>query len=394
LILLLACTDDVDPCPGGELIGQAPGCRARVKLEGTLGSLPAELRWPETGGDEAPVAVFVPGSFQASVVPVGAGTPQADLSQPVVTVHVDLAGDAWAEGLDDRRGAMAREAVAMALRYAACEAEDSEGLCPADRVGSRRDITMLVGHSNGGNLAVATLADPSLDLPAVAGLVSFETPAGASFVNVEHGANGTAYREGSCALGDGGIDCPFTTTEAALDAEGEKACADLDGDGTCAPPEATAGGSADPVTGLHALSPRLRTMLDDSGVDALGFDSVDDARDYWAERDAAQLVPAMALEHPVPAILIATEEDHVLEGLHDHPHVYGLYERLRAAGLWVRLNPGADWTAFEEENEPGAAFGLSNPAGWLTPEEGGESMQGLFAAALRELTDRTDGDSW
>ncbi len=394
MIFLLACTEDLDPCPGGELIDNVPGCRARLNLEGTLGSLPAELRWPESGGDGAPVAVFVPGSFQSSVVPLGAGTPQADLEQAVVTVHVDLAGDAWADGVDDRRGAIAREAVALALRYAACEAQDSEGLCPADRVGARRDLTLLVGHSNGGNLAVATLADASLDLPVVAGLVSFETPAGASFVNVEHGASGAAYRAGSCSQSETGIDCPFITAAAALDAEGQKACADLDANGTCAPPEASVGGSTDPVTGLRALSPRLRGMLDSSGVDAPGFDSVDAAGDYWAERDAAQLAPVMARENPVPTLLIASEEDHVLVGLHDHPHVYGLYERLRAEGLWVRLNPGTDWTAFEDENEPGEAFGLSNPSGWLTPEEGGESMQSLFSAALRELTDRTDADSW
>ncbi len=394
MIFLLACTEDVDPCPGGELIDNVPGCRTRVNLEGDLGSLPAELRWPESGGDGAPVAVFIPGSFHASVVPVGAGTPQADLEQAVVTVHVDLAGDGWADGIDDRRGEVAREAVALALRYAACDAKDSDGLCPRDRVGARSDLTLLVGHSNGGNLAVATLGDSALDLPPVAGLVTYETPAGASFVNVEYGAGGAAYLEGSCTLGEGGIDCPFTAPTAALDAEGQKACADLDADGVCAPPEAAVGGSTDPVTGLRALSPQLRAMLDDAGVDAPGFDSVVAARDYWAERDAAQLAPAMARHSPVPTVFLATEEDHVLVGLLDHPHVYGLYERLRAEGLWVRLNPGADWTAFEDENEPGEAFGLSNPAGWLTPEEGGESMQSLFSAALRELTDRSDSGSW
>ncbi len=394
MILLLGCVDASDPCPGGEAATGGRVCTAPVTLRAELGTLDAELRWPAEADGSWPAAVVIPGGFDPYVLPVRQGTPMVNNAEGVVSLHLDLAGPAWGDGVDDHRGPLARAAVATGVAFLAGRAADATGRSVLDLApGTRTDRLVLAGHSNGGNLAVATLADESLSLPGVVGLATFETPAGPQFVNVEHGGLGLSYATGTCTAGADGIDCPFTTEQAALSAEGE-VCVDVDEDQLCGATENTVGGSLDPATSKRALSPRLRGMVDAEGLPAGDYDTLEEADDFWGERDAARLVAEMARVRPVPTVVVGTEEDHVLVGLADHPHVFGLYELLHQAGVAVRLNPGAAWTGLGAENDVGAPYGLSNAEGWLVPESTDVTLQDLLTAGTRELCARTDDEGW
>ena len=394
MILLLGCAEPVEPCDDATRAPEGRVCTAPVTLDAALGTVDAQLRWPADVEGSWPGVVIVPGGFDPYVLPVRQGTPMLNNGEGVVSIHVDLAGPGWGDGSDDHRGPLARSAVAAAAAFLSGRDADAEGRWVDDlATGIRTDRIVLAGHSNGGNLAVATLADPDLDLTGVVGLVTFETPAGAQFVNVEHGGMGLSYVPGTCTAGTAGIDCPFSTDQAALSTEGE-VCVDVDADQLCTENENTVGGSLDPATSKRALSPRLRGMADAEGLAVDGYDTIDEAAAFWAERDAAQGVAAMAAHRPVPTVVIGTEEDHVLLGLDDHPHVFGLYEILVRNGIPVRLNPGAAWTGLGNENPPGAPWSLANPTGWLVPESPDLTLQDLLTSAATELCTLADDGGW
>lgn len=405
LLLLVGCGADgspyADPC-AAEFVDDTldPGVRsAQTQLQDDAGdwALHVQLRWPATGTGPWPVAVVLHGGWNQQGTPVDAGTSRLDPAEGVAEIHLDLPGNGLSGGVNDRRGAGSRAAVARALRWAAGLDTDLGGCTAARRaVGADPDALYLVGASNGGNLAVATLADPALDRPEVAGLVVWETPAGPQFANVELGTDPTVYTPGSCTLGDAGIHCPYPAEQLRwTDDTPVEICFDLDADDTCGRDDVAVHSTEDPLTGLRMLSPGLTADLLDAGADLGGYGDPAAADAWWAERDAARGAAALAARNPELAVLlVASEEDHI-QRLADHPHVYGLGEAFQAAGVaWVRLNPGSAWLGGGPDNAPGIPLALSGSEARLLSEEDESPLPRTLAAAVRELADRAWGEGW
>jgi hypothetical protein len=368
-----------------------------LRIVGPEGELDAELRFPLPGRDEAPlpIAVVVNGTDADEVVPVSRATTVLAVESGIATLHMDLAGPDWGGGATDAHGPLARSAVATALRWANGSEADSDGCRVTDRL-PRIDPTrvVLVGASNGGNLAVAALADADIAAPEPAGLVLWETPAGAEFVNVEHGNLPELYAPGGCARTERGIECPFLDTTLVASGLGLP-CFDLDHDGVCEEGEREVGGTREPVSDRQMMSPLLSDLIAESGLDLPGVGDTASALSFWATRDATRMADTLVSNHPnLPVLLVAFDVDHRLYGLDDHPHVFGLGEALQAAGArWTRLNPGMTWSGQGDENEPDMALSLTSPTGWLLPAADVRDRDALAAAVL-ELADRAADGMW
>jgi len=361
---------------------------ARVRLPGEEGVLEADLRWPSPagpGGNEAlTVVVEVPGGWHGELD--RSDRLQEPLAGPYLDLHLGLVGGEWGAGEDDLRGPLARAALALGLRYAAGEGVDEQGCTLPSRVPQAQGVPMIAARSNGGNLAVATLADPALDLPTPAGLLLWETPAGAQFVNQELGQPAGSYEPGSCILGEDGVTCALPASNPAP-GSADSLCWDLNDSGMCDRGEPKLTFPLDPVTGLRVPSPPLAARLATAGFSSDAFDDLDQALDFWAPRDAARSAPALAARFPeLPVLLLASEVDHNLSTLPDHPHVLGLIQALEQAGQgWVRLNPGHAFTGVDQDNAPNADIGLDQPSVWLLPEDLEQPLGEMIRDALDEL---------
>ena len=311
----------------------------------------------------------------------------------LVALHLDLPGGAFTAGMDDRRGSDARGAVAAALRYAAGRVTDDGGCTIGNRTRlADPEALLLMGLSNGGNLAVATLADGSLDVPEVGGLVTWETPAAAAAVNVEFGSDPSVYSAGTCSF-DTRIACEVPTERLMAGDDGAP-CYDVDADGACGHADVHIRGVTDPESGKHVLSPELAAAFHSD--ETPDYASADEAATFWAQRDASQRTAAMIANHPdLSILLVASEEDHVLSWP-DHPHVFGFGEALQAAGArWTRLNPGMEWLAgAARENPANARLSIADGGGELLPEKQENPLPDTLAAAARELGDRVQRDDW
>jgi alpha-beta hydrolase superfamily lysophospholipase len=367
------------------------------------GSVHVDVRWPAAVPPAAswPVALLVHGAWDAAGTPLGPASirPDVNAGSGLVGLHLDLPGPGRTGGTDDRRGALSRAAVAAALRWAGGTTTDTGGCTLAARtLGADPDDLYVIGTSNGGNLAVATLADPALDLPDLAGLVTWETPTSPQFATVELGADPSVYMPGTCTLTAAGIVCPIPADIlVAPIVDGQPVvCFDRDGDDACGPGDVTVRGVEDPVSGLWMLSPTLTGALADRGLAVPGYADLATATAWWAERDAAGLAGALVAAQPdLPVLLLASEEDHV-QTLADHPHVFGFGEALQAAGAaWTRLNPGVRWLPDNAgENQPNAPLTLADPVGVLLPEQVEDPAPGMLASAIRELAEHRSTGEW
>lgn len=407
ILLLAACfhtsEGGLDPCAAEFAREELEG--AKVRTIGTLvpdatgaHTLRVKLAWPDRApaeGERWPQVLGVQGAWAHQISEEG----RPAVAEGVVEARVDLPGGGQSGGTDDRRGAESRAAVAAVLRYLAGETTDVGG-CTAQRRtgGGAPDDLHLLGVSNGGNLAVATLADPALSLPPVRGLVTWETPISPQFVTVEFGGTPTVYQEGSCAwAADRGLTCAVDLArfveEAAIDRP-SVLCFDTDDDGACTDGvDVLVAGAEDPLTGVRMLSPTLTAAAAEAGFALHGFGTTEEATAWWAERDASLGVAAMVARHPdLAVLLIGSEEDHV-QTCPDHPHVYGWGEALQASGAaWTRLNPGADWLAgLGDDNPANAPLTLADGGGALLTEDEESPLGAVLAAAVRELSAVTGG---
>ncbi len=372
-----------------------------AQLPGDEGEVHVQARWPDAEAEGPwPVAVLVHGAWDPLGTPLDDASLRPDVTAGLVSVHLDFPGNGRTDGVNDRRGAGSRAALAAVLRWAAGETADLGGCTLPDRVpAADPDAIYLVGTSNGGNLAVATLADPALSTPDVAGLVAWETPAGPQFTNVELGVEPTVYAAGTCAFApDTGVTCaiPDERLHAGTVGGEEVLCFDEDGGGACDEADVLVRGVRDLQTGQVLVSPTLAAAAEARGVLPGGFADAETARDWWAERDAGRLAAALVERRPdIPVLLLASEQDHV-QSLVDHPHVYGLGEALQAAGAaWTRLNPGSEWLPTNiVDNAPNLPLSLTDPRGTLLPEAAETPPARLFAAAVTELADRRSSGDW
>ncbi|MFT5684212.1 MAG: hypothetical protein ACI8RZ_005153, partial [Myxococcota bacterium] len=225
-----ACTP-VPPCQ--EDMSEAGSERTGIfTIDDEIGDIVSQVFAPTGLGrysDGAPVVVYVHGAWRTNFVPVDEALSHINPGLGLVQLYLNLpggqAGDGYdSEGIEDRRGAGARAAVAAVLRYAADSATDTDGCRLSDRIeGPLSGQIALAGYSNGGNLAWATLGDPDLDLPEVVGVATYETPSASQFIVVEPGTlenPSPVYIEGACSLSDG-IRCEYDYTGLAFDGDAE-----------------------------------------------------------------------------------------------------------------------------------------------------------------------------
>lgn len=374
-------------------------------LDGPEGDVHVVLRWPRRAplnDGRWPVAVVLHGGWNQAGTPVTSALGRVDPAKGIAEVHLDLPGNGESEGVNDRRGAGSRAALATVLAWASGATVDRGGCTLADRAGAANpDDLHLVGTSNGGNLAIATLADPSLDLPPVAGLVLWETPAAPAFANVDYGTDPSVYDPGTCTWeAQAGIRCAFPDEPLVFQvlANDVRVCFDVDADGVCTGGDVTLQGTEDPTLGRVVLSPAIATALEADGVDlpGQGFATAAEAEAWWAERDGGRLVGDAVARHPdLPVLLVASETDHV-QTLPDHPHVYGLGEALQRSGAaWTRLNPGRAWLdGVGGENAPDAPLRLDDPSLRLLTEAEEDPIPEAVGAAVLELSERRATGDW
>jgi len=328
-------------------------------------------------------AVVLPGGFSPDHIPAS----QANLLREdagIIQVFVDLPGadgNPSTPGEMDHYGEQSRQAVAAALRYAASEIPEETGLFLSDRVDATEDLPLiLVGRSNGGNLATATLADPNLSLPGVDGLVLWETPAGPQFLLTEL----QDEEIGPCGFTseDPGLTCE-TDLENLVD--GSPPFLDRNQNGQHDPPEPVYNGLEIGELTLH--SPTLLRALPESTTrvgppEALG---------WFAWRDASRRAQEATEQYPeLGVILLGSEEDHA-QLISSSPHVIGLGQAFESTGAWTRLLPDTVYSGLAVEHAEGAGLNLDNP-GRLAPSP--TWLTGFISAAVLELGDRALHGEW
>jgi len=362
------------------------------------------IRWPRTEQDasSAPVALTLQGGWDHEGTPISKDMPRLDTTENVVDLHLDLPGAGESGGENDRRGPIAAAAVAAVLRWAAGEMVDAGGCHLADRAPMANPADLyLIGASNGGNLAYSVLTDDSLSVPPVAGLITWETPAGAEFVNVELGKDPTVYTPGTCTWNRStGIQCPFPADQLTVGrTEGASSvlCFDTDDDHDCSDADIAVHGTEAKETGEVMLSPLMRQAAEEEGLTLQGYASIEDTDAWWSYRDAGRRVDLLAAMWPeLPVLMIGSEEDHVLTSWSDHPHLHGLGEALQSSGaFWTRLNPGSEWMQENQSpNPPNLPLSLSGDQATLLTEDQEDPLIHALTAAVQELSDRHASGDW
>lgn len=392
-LVVMACSTAGEDSAGSCIATDEGSADLNIELANDFGHIAARVVGG-TSGDPAslPVVLQLFGRWYSTTRPPEGSIPM----DRAVVVRVALAGADWGDGTDDARGPNARAAVAEALRYAHGNALDGGGCRIDERFPvANPDLLVILGQSNGGNLALATLADTTLDVPEPTAVVTWETPAGAQLVNMEFGSTEDVYDPGSCRFDPAaGVTCALSPS-LALAVDGSEVCFDLDHDARCGTNDANPHPPTNPATGLLAASPALADALAAAGLTS-PWDNVEAARTFWATRDAARLAAAAVTRFPsLPFLLLASEADHALANLADHPHVFGLGEALQQAGApWVRLNPGIAYTALSDENPVNLPLTLTNPEAWFVPEDDENPLSTLYAQAVSEVVAHEQADDW
>ncbi len=430
-VLLAACEPDLhdsarDPCrsvcrdaSGEHILVHVPSDRIGSTVAIELNPCVQHRALP----DGAPVVVVLAGGFKALVSPVEPDERVIATQQGVVALYPSFAttaGDFVYEHVGDYRGSGARWAAEAALQYAAGELADTQGCLLEERIAGALSgqAPWVHGQSNGGNLAIALLADDTLSLPELAGVTTFETPASAQFVTLEVGSADNPlplYQEGSCSFAaDEGLTCALDYDAIAWDpnasnVDGHRGLAffDLDDDGVYDE------GSDSPVWGIRpevdgerwiVYSPSLTAALWDADIEADGLLSVEEALSFWSLRDASLATEAAMQRYPdLPFLVMGTERDHNL-GVDDHAHISGLAHALMDRGAsWVRINPDARYLEIIAGLNSGWDHNPANIVTWpgdpsihLLPNEADVQLhtRDYVTAGLLELMHRRWRGAW
>ena len=425
-LCLWGCTSEAERRCQGDLQAYDGVAKTRMVTlqDGDVGPIQAQIIVPWVSAryaEGAPAAVFAHGSWSTNHVPLEKDSSRILTGQGVASVYFNLPGgqgDQASAGENDRRGPEARAALALVLRYAAGEVADTQDCTLSDRVpeGTSGDL-VLAAFSNGGNLAWATLADDSLDLPELIGVASFETPSAGQFVVVEPGSVSRVsplYEEGSCRLDDNNaIVCDFDYSDLSWDGLASPATdgqlfVDVDGDGRFTDEVDFPLGSVwDPVTEAWTQSLPATEAASSAGVLPPNRVSPESAATFWETREAPRAMGAAVARFPdLASIEVGTEVDHVLQGATDHPHVTGMIAAMAEAGVpWRRLNPdssyaravvglsGSSWEFVELPANTEVSVG--DPDAPMEPAPEGEvGSNHYITAAVVELLDRGHWGVW
>jgi hypothetical protein len=377
-------------------------------------SIPSKARF----GDGTPAVVYVHGGWRTDMLPV-AEEESVLLSRTLgfVTIYLNLPGGdetLSTPGIDDLRGPVARAAVGTALRYAAGELRDSEDCTLDDRVPQGLSgIRAIAGMSNGGNLAWATAADPSLDLPTIHGIATFETPPSSQFILMEPGrepGDNTFFDERTCALDehhqiscDHGYDVLIFNPNGSQETDGVLYI-DTDLSGERSDPDITLGVAWDRTLGAWAQATPARAAAEAQGVVLSERLDLNTTRSFWVDREAPPNMAAAVARFPdIGGIATGTENDHVLGGLNQAVHLSGMVAAMQSAGVqWARLHPDASYVqAVSGTQRDFLDIDATTAIAVVDERYGGERDEDIriqsadyFDAAIIELLDRARLNRW
>lgn len=396
---------------------------------------------PEGGGStpfkgHLPAVIEVPGGLDAGKLP----TPDTLQVEHEGVLHVRLAlpsggvGHYRSGGLYDHRGADCQRAVADVLRFLRGEGTLTDGRSVDDVFDAGIDTQAigLLGLSNGGNLAVTTLAlSDGLEPTCWIGL--WESPIADTFVTVELGGRGEDpdqavdadgngvswddmvhldYAPGECTIAMG---CPVSHENLVWadgvlfsDNDGDgvlgdgNGALDTNGNGRRDADEDIVYAGAAGTDGQVVYTTAATQAAEAQGVfggtgGPANIASSEQAATHWEARVALGHLASMTIPH---AMVLGSGRDHV-QAAKDSPHVWLAYKALLASGAWTRLNPDSVYVdalggpaadtvehAANVEIEP---IGLGQK---LSPWLPKNVTQRLRRAAVREMSARCLTGNW
>ena len=358
---------------------------------------------PGRYADGAPVAVFVHGAWRSANIPIAEQAVRLQPGHGIAQIYLDLP--------DDLRGIESRAAVAAALRYAAGWIADDDGCMLDERArGGLSGQRALAGFSNGGNLAWAALARGPGVLPAVDGVVTFETPIGSQLVVGEPGTEGRdspLHAPGLCDLEAAAGDdpqrlvCDYDYADIRFDDQQQELYLELDGAAGFAEGADYRLPSLAGRDGLRYHSGPARRAAAAAGLMLSGRATLGATEAFWAEREAPQVMAEALRRQPELAVIsVGAESDHVLIEMEDHPHVTGMVAAAEAAGArWWRVNPDAAYAAALTDGASGDVecdAMVSVQVGEAVPllPTGGSGGADYLTAATLEVLDRAHQGDW
>lgn len=398
---------------------------------------PAARRYREG----APIVIDVLGGHQAAGFSERGGMASIDDRADLGFVSLlfvmpggtDLQTGARSGGRFDYRGPSCAQALADVIRFA------SGALAARDEMGRqvrideivpysiRTDEIGIAASSNGGNLAIVTLARHGAETAAVRFLVGWENPVADQVVTFEFSdarSSNPAYRPRSCTAVGCTVDyaslrvvstppraipswdSPPTGPAIETLTVSEAFVFDTDADGAIDPNEFTLTPriarlrEGEPLRGF--LSLELRTYLETRGMAPSWLASVADTQQFWDERDAGSGGPmgqyrAVVSSHPdLAVVVLGSSTDHGQPRLTDHPLQVMQYLGWRQSGVrWVRFNPDAAYTvragATHAEAAPNADLDVDAIVAALAPDTLDRQLMDI---ALEEMADRTHAARW
>lgn len=388
----------------------------------------------------APVVVVIPGGHGSQ----GLDFSMHSAQQGFIEVRFAFPGGGKpgfsSSGIFDNRGVKSQEAVRDVLRFAAGEIPDHQGKFISDILPHKvmNKTVGAVGWSNGGNILLVSMSKFAEQLPFVAWLAFYESPAGSMFYPPALGGAqdflvNKHYRQGTAATGQVLVDFrKLRYQQDAMKSPGAHkktdepalrgvAYFDENQNGIWeeahefAIPYSTDIGVekqiyAPPVTKALIQLPEFQPPKNlpkpkDKKKEKpipLPFASYEESLAYFSERDGSLHIKDVIRQHPDLAITVfGSHLDH-LQRQSDHPHIAMLYNTiLENKPKFVRLNPSSVYVGIVSymkpstfaENKPNFSIDADTIDQHLEPE-GLLPDYVYMDAAIAELADRFYTSKW
>lgn len=383
---------------------------------------PQKTRYPEG----APVVVVAPGGEGPSGLQFTTHATQSGFAEVRFAFPGGGERGFASSGTYDYRGPVSQAALRDVLLFAAGKSKDSQGrtinaLVPVKLVNKYIGIE---GWSNGGNIAVITLAKYAAKLPFVAWMAFYETPLGSMFFPPSLGGaadlvQNKHYREGSAATGRCLVDFRKLSYDAAasknpgahkklnqpeipgvlyFDENGDKLWQeDME--------------FAFPYTSNGILNKQIYPPLVTEAMQRLQIFGKDwpatvattaESEQYFRERDGSLYLTDLAKARPDLLVCVfGSVLDH-MQRQPDHPHITLNYNNWLSNRMkFVRLNPAAGYVGtigmmnFRNfaNNKPNSSVDADEIERFLEPE--GLLPDYVFMeAAIAELSDRQHANNF